>query len=116
MCSWMMLPIKDEANSRTDSSINIWLFLSVEFLIGAIISGFLSILNTVKSLLPKPPRNLAGDVVLVCIFFTYIIHLESYLIFTVNLKYHICTQDIINVISIRITKSKKIINSRYKNK
>ncbi|XP_011251611.1 estradiol 17-beta-dehydrogenase 11 [Camponotus floridanus] len=64
----MMLPIKDEgiiANSKIDSSINIWFYLSIEFLIGAIISGFLSILNTIKSLLPKPPRSLAGDVVLI---------------------------------------------------
>lgn len=64
----MMLPIKDEgiiANSRIDSSINIWLYLSIEFLIGAIISGFLSTLNAIKSLLPKPPRSLAGDVVLI---------------------------------------------------
>ncbi|KAM0731506.1 Estradiol 17-beta-dehydrogenase 11 [Formica fusca] len=64
----MMLSIRDEAitaNSRTGSSINIWLYLSMEFLIGAVISGFLSILNAVKSLLPKPPRDLTGDVVLV---------------------------------------------------
>ncbi|XP_050455938.1 estradiol 17-beta-dehydrogenase 11-like isoform X4 [Cataglyphis hispanica] len=64
----MMLSIRDEAiivNSRTDSSINIWFYLSIEFLIGAVISGFLSILNVVKLLLPKPPRDLTGDVVLI---------------------------------------------------
>ncbi|XP_070169859.1 retinol dehydrogenase 10-A isoform X3 [Polyergus mexicanus] len=68
MAGWMMLSIRDEAitaNSRTDSSINIWLYFSIEFLIGAVISGFLSILSAVKSLLPKPPRDLTGDVVLV---------------------------------------------------
>ncbi|XP_072764038.1 short-chain dehydrogenase/reductase family 16C member 6 [Anoplolepis gracilipes] len=63
----MMLPIRDEAiiTKRSDSSTNIWLYLSAEFLIGAAISGFLSILSAVKSLLPKPPRDLTGDVVLI---------------------------------------------------
>lgn len=72
-----MLSIRDEAitaNSKTGSSINIWLYLSIEFLIGAVISGFLSILNAVKSLLPKPPRDLTGDVVLVRTLLTYIYH------------------------------------------
>ncbi|CAL1681845.1 unnamed protein product [Lasius platythorax] len=64
----MMLPIREETiitNSRTVSSTNIWLYLSIEFLVGAVISGFLTILNAVKSLLPKPPRDLTGDVVLI---------------------------------------------------
>lgn len=75
----MMLSIRDEAiiaNSRTDSSTNIWFYLSVEFLIGAVISGFLSILNVVKLLLPKPPRDLTGDVVLVRTLFTYTYHIS----------------------------------------
>ncbi|XP_031841232.1 estradiol 17-beta-dehydrogenase 11 [Nomia melanderi] len=59
----------DEAsvtNSRLGSpSSVVWLFLIVEFLIGALLSGFLGILEIVKSLLPKPPRDMTGDVVLV---------------------------------------------------
>ncbi|XP_076656670.1 estradiol 17-beta-dehydrogenase 11 isoform X2 [Halictus rubicundus] len=46
-------------------SSTVWLLLVVEFLIGALISGFLAILNLVKSLMPKPPRDLTGDVVLI---------------------------------------------------
>lgn len=95
MCSWMMLPIRDEAriaNSRTDSSINIWLYLSIEFLIGAVISGFSTILHVVKSLLPKPPRDLTGDVVLVrtLIFIPISYALNILLqIFPIILKYNI---------------------------
>lgn len=77
MYSWMMLPIREETiitNSRTVSSTNIWLYLSIEFLIGAVISGILTILNAVKSLLPKPPRDLTGDVVLVRTLLTYTYH------------------------------------------
>lgn len=77
MYSWMMLPIREETiitNSRTVSSTNIWLYLSIEFLVGAVISGFLTILNAVKSLLPKPPRDLTGDVVLVRTLLTYTYH------------------------------------------
>lgn len=117
-----MLPIKDEgiiANSRIDSSINIWLYLSIEFLIGAIISGFLSTLNAIKSLLPKPPRSLAGDVVLVRILFIYIIHLESHLmfqIFPVNSKYHICTtQNVVHAIRITQNQKKLLVLHFYKN-
>ncbi|XP_012531650.1 estradiol 17-beta-dehydrogenase 11 [Monomorium pharaonis] len=64
----MMLRVRDEStitNSRTGFSINVLFYLSAEFLIGAIISGFLTILNIIKSLLPKPPRDLTGDVVLI---------------------------------------------------
>ncbi|XP_012219803.1 short-chain dehydrogenase/reductase family 16C member 6-like [Linepithema humile] len=63
----MMLPFRDEAvivSSRTGSS-NLWFYLSIEFIIGAIISGFLIILGLVKSFLPKRPRDLTGDVVLI---------------------------------------------------
>ncbi|XP_018059250.1 PREDICTED: epidermal retinol dehydrogenase 2-like [Atta colombica] len=64
----MMLRVKDESvttNSRRGFSINFLFYLSFEFVIGAIISSFLVILNVIKSLLPKPPRNLSGDVVLI---------------------------------------------------
>ncbi|EFN75605.1 Retinol dehydrogenase 10-A [Harpegnathos saltator] len=47
------------------SSINLWFFLSAEFLIGAVISAILVLLSVIKSLLPKPPRDLTGDVVLI---------------------------------------------------
>lgn len=63
-----MLRVKDEsvnANSRTGFSINFLFYLSFEFLIGTVISGFLVILDVIKSLLPKPPRDLSGDVVLI---------------------------------------------------
>ncbi|XP_078037100.1 short-chain dehydrogenase/reductase family 16C member 6 [Augochlora pura] len=53
-------------NSRFGSpSSTVWLILAIEFLIGGLVSGLLAILKFVKSLLPKPPRDLTGDVVLV---------------------------------------------------
>ncbi|XP_018368851.1 PREDICTED: estradiol 17-beta-dehydrogenase 11-like isoform X2 [Trachymyrmex cornetzi] len=64
----MMLRVKDESvttNSRIGFSINFLFYLSFEFIIGAVISSFLVILNVIKSLLPKPPRDLSGDVVLI---------------------------------------------------
>lgn len=69
----MMLLVRDKvviANSRTEPSVNLWFYLSVEFLIGAVISGVLALLGVIKSLLPKPPRDLTGNVVLVSIFFS----------------------------------------------
>ncbi|KYN45161.1 Short-chain dehydrogenase/reductase family 16C member 6 [Trachymyrmex septentrionalis] len=64
-----MLRVKDESvttkASRTGFSINVLFYLSSEFIIGAVISSFLVILNVIKSLLPKPPRDLSGDVVLI---------------------------------------------------
>lgn len=72
----MMLRVKDEAvttNPRAGFSINFWFYLSAEFLIGAVISGFLAILNVIKSQLPKPPRDLSGDVVLVRTLSFYIL-------------------------------------------
>ncbi|EZA54299.1 hypothetical protein DMN91_006502 [Ooceraea biroi] len=63
----MMLPIQDVtiASTRTNSTNNLWLYLSIEFLIAAAISGFLAVLNVIKSFLPKPPRDLTGNVVLI---------------------------------------------------
>lgn len=64
-----MHPIKDEmaiVSSRIPySSFTIWLFLSIEFVISMLLSIFLRILKMFKSLLPEPPRDLTGDVVLV---------------------------------------------------
>ncbi|KYN07182.1 Short-chain dehydrogenase/reductase family 16C member 6 [Cyphomyrmex costatus] len=63
-----MLRVRDESvttNSKIGFSINVLFYLSFEFLIGAVISSFLVILNVIKSLLPKPPRDLSGDVVLI---------------------------------------------------
>lgn len=64
-----MQPIKDEmaiVSSRIPySSFTIWLFLSIEFVISTLLSIFLRILKIFKSLLPEPPRDLTGDVVLV---------------------------------------------------
>lgn len=64
-----MHPIKDEmaiVGSRIPySSFTIWLFLSIEFVITMLLSIFLRILKIFKSLLPEPPRDLTGDVVLV---------------------------------------------------
>ncbi|XP_011872828.1 PREDICTED: estradiol 17-beta-dehydrogenase 11-like [Vollenhovia emeryi] len=64
----MMLRVTDEsviATSRTGFSINFLFYLCAEFLIGAVISNILAILDIIKSLLPKPPRDLSGDVVLI---------------------------------------------------
>ncbi|CAK9824072.1 Short-chain dehydrogenase/reductase family 16C member 6 [Anthophora retusa] len=64
-----MFPVRDETvvtNSRVACpSSTVWLFLTVEYVIGTCLSGFLAVLAIVKSLLPKPPRDLTGDVVLV---------------------------------------------------
>ncbi|XP_076173224.1 estradiol 17-beta-dehydrogenase 11 [Ptiloglossa arizonensis] len=64
-----MFILKDGAltmNSRTGCpSSTVWFYLTIEFLIGAFLSGLLAILAVVKALLPKPPRDLTGDVVLV---------------------------------------------------
>ncbi|KAK2587658.1 hypothetical protein KPH14_003777 [Odynerus spinipes] len=65
----MMVPLRDkEAIVDTKigtSSSALWFYLSIEFLIGIAISSFITILDIIKSLLPKPPRDLTGDVVLV---------------------------------------------------
>ncbi|KAG7199671.1 hypothetical protein KM043_014261 [Ampulex compressa] len=67
--SWKMLVLSEDTlitNWRgTLSSKTIWLYLSVEFLIGGIIFAFIATLSIIKSLLPKPPRDLTGDIVLV---------------------------------------------------
>ncbi|XP_011171009.1 estradiol 17-beta-dehydrogenase 11 [Solenopsis invicta] len=63
-----MLRVRDDSlikNSTTGFSLNLLLYLSAEFLIGAVIASFLAILNVIKSFLPKPPRDLTGDVVLI---------------------------------------------------
>lgn len=70
----MLLQVREEttiANSRMVPSINLWFFLSAEFLIGTAISAILALLTIVKSFLPKPPRDLTGDVVLVSVLFAY---------------------------------------------
>lgn len=71
----MMLRITDKSvtNSRTGFSINFLFYLSVEFLIGIVISSILAVMNVIKSLLPKPPRDLNGDVVLVRTLLIYIL-------------------------------------------
>ncbi|XP_043261579.1 estradiol 17-beta-dehydrogenase 11-like [Colletes gigas] len=64
-----MFVLKEETlarNSRTGCpSSTLWLYLTVEFLIGTFLSGILAILAIVKALLPKPPRDLTGDVVVI---------------------------------------------------
>ncbi|XP_066601286.1 short-chain dehydrogenase/reductase family 16C member 6-like [Prorops nasuta] len=64
-----MVPIREESEnckSHVDgTSSNVWFYLTIEFFIGIAISGFLFLLTVVKSSLPKPPRDLTGDVVLV---------------------------------------------------
>lgn len=70
----VMLNIRGETTIMSQrvacSSSAIWYFLTVEFLIGALLSGLLAFLTVLKSLLPKPPRDLTGDVVLVRSSFT----------------------------------------------
>ncbi|XP_014211283.1 retinol dehydrogenase 10-like [Copidosoma floridanum] len=62
-----MLALREEAVSSgpTGPSSVTWFYLSFEFLLGLAVSGFLVLLAAVKSALPKPPRDLTGDVVLV---------------------------------------------------
>ncbi|XP_033332932.2 short-chain dehydrogenase/reductase family 16C member 6 isoform X1 [Megalopta genalis] len=60
------VPAVPVTNSRFGSpSTIVWLILAGELLIGGFVSGLLAILEFVKSLLPKPPRDLTGDVVLI---------------------------------------------------
>lgn len=64
----MMVPLKDEARclySRANAPLGIWLFLTAEFWLGGVLSGLLTVLTILRSLLPKPPRDLTGEVVLV---------------------------------------------------
>lgn len=85
----MMLRVTDQSvitNSRTGFSINFLFYLSVEFLIGVVISCTLAILDAIKSLLPKPPRDLSGDVVLVrTLLFIYFKLYNNY-IFIINVN------------------------------
>lgn len=63
-----MVPMKEEVftNSRMGSPSSIaWLYLLAEFFIGVLLSTTLFFLGIIKSLLPKPPRDLTGDIVLV---------------------------------------------------
>lgn len=67
-----MSSIKDDTvivNSQLRHSVStLWFFLTFEFLISTFLSIFLAILTFIKSLLPKPPRDLTGDIILVRIF------------------------------------------------
>ena len=73
----MMLSLKEEAlisNSRIEyPSPATWWYLIAEFIILVAVSGFLTILGLIKTLLPKPPKDLTGAIVLVTIhlFNTY---------------------------------------------
>lgn len=64
-----MSSVKDDAivvNSQLRHSVStLWFFLTFEFLISTFLSIFLAILTFIKSLLPKPPRDLTGDIILV---------------------------------------------------
>lgn len=64
-----MIPLRDEhviINTKIGtSSIPLWLYLSIEFIIGIAIAFLVLILDIIKLFLPKPPRDLNGDVVLV---------------------------------------------------
>lgn len=65
----MMLSFRDDTvitNSKvTNPTTTVWFYLTFEFLIGALFSGFLTLLGIIKSALPKPPRDLTGEVVVV---------------------------------------------------
>lgn len=64
-----MSSVKDDAivvNSQLRHSVStLWFFLTFEFLISTFLSIFLAILTFIKSLLPKPPRDLTGDIILI---------------------------------------------------
>ncbi|XP_012348439.1 retinol dehydrogenase 10 isoform X2 [Apis florea] len=64
-----MSSIKDDTiivNSQLRHSVStLWFFLTFEFLISTFLSIFLAILTFIKSLLPKPPRDLTGDIILI---------------------------------------------------
>lgn len=64
-----------------------WFYLSFEFLLGLGISGFLLFLSVVKRLLPKPPRDLTGDVVLVCTKYTLRTSFQAGSFFKTRLAY-----------------------------
>ncbi|XP_015588068.1 short-chain dehydrogenase/reductase family 16C member 6 isoform X2 [Cephus cinctus] len=64
-----MIPLKEESlmfYSKNDNFTTIaWLYLYTQFIVGAVISGFLAFLAVLKSILPKPPRDLTGDIALI---------------------------------------------------
>ncbi|XP_063993565.1 short-chain dehydrogenase/reductase family 16C member 6-like [Diachasmimorpha longicaudata] len=63
-----MMPLRDAVlvNSRLRGpSSTTWLYLFAEFFLGAVFSAALALLGVVRTILPKPPRNLSGDVVLI---------------------------------------------------
>lgn len=65
-----MIPIRDEiiedCHSRsTSQSSSPWFHLSLELIISIVISVTITLLRFIKTLLPAPPRDLKGDVVLV---------------------------------------------------
>ncbi|XP_076763305.1 retinol dehydrogenase 10-A isoform X2 [Xylocopa sonorina] len=69
MRSRTMLPVRSETlvgpSRMVCPSSTVWFLLTMEFVIGMFLSAFLAVLAIIKSLLPKPPRDLTGDVVLV---------------------------------------------------
>ncbi|XP_043678131.1 retinol dehydrogenase 10-B-like isoform X1 [Vespula pensylvanica] len=66
---WIKMPENEEIlidkTNIGPPSAKLFLYLSIEFLIAIAISCFISILGLIKSLLPKPPRDLNGNVVLI---------------------------------------------------
>lgn len=64
-----MISLREESlvtNSRIGGPTSAtWWYLSAEFIIGLSISGLLTILGIIKSFLPKPPKDLTGEIVVV---------------------------------------------------
>ncbi|XP_011495788.1 PREDICTED: epidermal retinol dehydrogenase 2-like [Ceratosolen solmsi marchali] len=64
-----MLSIRTESviswSRSSNPSFLGWVYLNIEILLGLGLSGFLVFLGIVKSFLPKPPRDLTGNIVLV---------------------------------------------------
>ncbi|XP_011304013.1 short-chain dehydrogenase/reductase family 16C member 6 isoform X2 [Fopius arisanus] len=63
-----MVPLRDDvlvnARPRGPSS-TVWIYLLAEFLLAAVFSASLSLLGIIKTILPKPPRDITGDIVLI---------------------------------------------------
>lgn len=69
MKSETMISLREESlisNSRSGGPTSAtWWYLSAEFIIGLSISGLLTILGVIKSLLPKPPKDITGEIVVI---------------------------------------------------
>lgn len=78
--SEIMIPVRDEVLTKSSdarlvdnlTTNSYWFYLfAAEFLLGLGVSGFIWLLEMVKNFLPKPPKNISENVVLVGFLSTF---------------------------------------------